>query len=233
MARPSPLPSVRAPARSKRAVRRSKVSRGRTSPSFATISRPSCVRVTSDRGGLCAVADRVFHEVPAQDSDGVGVDVRHDGPARQCQRDAARRVRAPKIVHDDPRDRPQIRALVHAQSPSFRPRKLHQAFGKARQPLQRRLDLGRPRFGGRVARLRPKPLRLRDRTGEGCPQFMRGIGREAALGREGRAQPDQKAVQGRRQRDDLRGEVVRGNLGQIPDAPHFRAASGTGARERD
>ena len=96
MARPSPLPSVLALARSKRAVRRSRVSRGRTGPSFATINSPVRRQGHLDRSSLRAVTQRVLHEVPAQDPEGVGVEVRHDrrlrqasarcGPARPCAR---------------------------------------------------------------------------------------------------------------------------------------------------
>ena len=77
IARPSPLPSVLAPARSKRAVRRLSVSGGTTGPSFATVNDPVPGQRDLHGGRLGSVTQRVVDQVPTQDPEDVGIEVRH------------------------------------------------------------------------------------------------------------------------------------------------------------
>ena len=79
-------------ARSKRAVSRSRVSRGSDWTVIGDDQLPIVLQGHFDEGVLRPVADGVLDEVPAQDPEGVGVDVGHDRRLGQRQRDAARRV---------------------------------------------------------------------------------------------------------------------------------------------
>ena len=135
MARPSPLPSVLGVCPLERAVRRSRVSRGRTGPSFDTINCAISRQGHIDRRSLRAMTQRVLHEIAAQDAEGVRVEIRHD---RLCPAGSARcgpaRSRAP--------DRPPQHAqrlsgpsFGPSAAPAFGPRKLHQAFGQPGQAL--------------------------------------------------------------------------------------------------
>ena len=109
--------------------------------------------------------------------------------------------------------------------PPFRACKLHQAFGEPGQALQRRLDLRGPRVGGRVARLRTKPLRLSDSPRQRGSQLVRCIGGKAALCLERLAQPGQQAVQSFGQRADFGRQIIGGNLREVASAARLEACT--------
>ena len=121
---------------------------------------------------------------------------------------------------------------VNAQAAAFGAGQLHQAFRKAGQPLERRLDLGGPGGGRRVCRLATQPLGLGDGAGQRRAQFMRGIGGKAALRLEGRLEPGQDIVERCRQRSDLGGKIACRNGRQIARAAR-REACAEAAQRRE
>ena len=234
MARPSPLPSVLALARSKRAVRRSTVSRGTTGPSFATSSWPSDVRVTSTGAFSApwrsAFSKRFRRRIPKASgsmSDMTGasgnVSAMRPGASTRPTSSTMTRATARRICATHQRRSRPPSALASCM----------RRFGESRQAFQRGLDLyGRASAAGGHGSptADAAPARWRRRAGfrGSCAAFAA----EAPLRLRRLTQPSQQAVQRRGQRATLRRKVSTRTADRSRALPALPGVRGTGARDQ-
>lgn len=130
------------------------------------------------------------------------------GLSGDVQGDAVGAHRAPDVIHDHPDRRSQVGRVVDAQPGAFGAGELQQVVGAARQPLERRFDVGGPLRRGRIVGFGLQPLGLCNRCREGSPELVGGIGGEAAFGLEGGPKAPKERVQGDGDRGNFSRQII-------------------------
>ena len=99
---------------------------------------------------------------------------------------------APEIGDDHVDDIRDVKCPFIGAYACLRTSKLKQLLRQPRQPLQRFLDLARAPGGGSILQFQEEKLRLGQRAGERCSQFVCAVGCEFPLCRQDRTQARQE-----------------------------------------